>query len=368
MFGVLKGADFVQFFTSGNYVRSGAQGLLYDQPEVYRRQVLLVPESTGLYYPSVYPPHVAVLFSSLARLSYLQALSAWCALSLAFYVLSVKLAVGGEHGGLRRLRTLVLCGALAFPPFWHTIMHGQLSALVLALFAGGGLLLERGRPFYAGVVLGLLATKPQFALVLPVVVVATRQWRMAGGAVVALAAQAALAAAFIGGTVLMDYARMVPDLLASGSRLEPTLIHLHSSRRVFSFLPDSVMAGAYVALAIWMIWKTVVAWRSEAPFRVRYSALVLSSVLVNPHVYVYDLAVLVLPILWLGEWINARPAEWPWFANRYACAVYGVVLFTLLPTAAFIKVQVSVLFVLYLFVLTYRAAAVPPVAPVPAAR
>ncbi len=75
------------------------------------------------------------------------------------------------------------CGWLpaAFPPVFVAAVIGQNSFLMAALLIGG-LVLMRTRPFIAGLVLGCLILKPQMALLLPVAVLAARQWRTMFGA------------------------------------------------------------------------------------------------------------------------------------------------------------------------------------------
>lgn len=95
------------------------------------------------------------------------------------------------------------------------------------------------------------------------------------------------------------------------------------------------------ALVIGWTWRV---WRVSSSWRVKMGVLVLASVLVNPHVYVYDVSVLVLPGLWLGGWLGVRETP-SWFWR----AVYALDVLCLFPTAALLPVQMSVLVMGYLF-------------------
>jgi hypothetical protein len=44
----------------------------------------------------------------------------------------------------------------------------------------------------------------------------------------------------------------------------------------------------------------LLAWKSQAPLRVRLGTVILAAALVNPHVIIYDLTVLALHLLWFG--------------------------------------------------------------------
>ncbi len=74
--------------------------------------------------------------------------------------------------------------------------------------------------------------------------------------------------------------------------------------------------------------------------------LVLASVLVSPHVVVYDLAVLTPAMLWLGGWMQETGLETGWFWQR----LYWLAAATLVPTAAFLWIQASVVILIELFV------------------
>jgi hypothetical protein len=88
---------------------------------------------------------------------------------------------------LPRPETLLV--ALAFPAVFVNIGHGQNGFLTAALLGGALHLLDRG-PWLAGVLIGLLAYKPQFGVLIPVALLAGGRWNTIGAA----AAVAALAA------------------------------------------------------------------------------------------------------------------------------------------------------------------------------
>jgi hypothetical protein len=70
---------------------------------------------------------------------------------------------------------------LAFPNTYQTILLGQNSVLSLTILLGGWALLVRGRPMLAGLVWGLFAYKPVFAVALLLVPVALLQLRLLAG-------------------------------------------------------------------------------------------------------------------------------------------------------------------------------------------
>ena len=77
------------------------------------------------------------------------------------------------------------------------------------------------------------------------------------------------------------------------------------------------------------------------------SLLVTASVLVSPHLFLYDAAVLILPGLWLGAWIQRETARAGVAGQRFWRALPFLCMTLLVPTALFIKIQVSVLLLLW---------------------
>ena len=66
--------------------------------------------------------------------------------------------------------------ALAFPAVFVNIGHGHNGFLTAALIGAGLLMLDR-RPILAGILFGLMAYKPQFGVLIPLVLAATGRWR-----------------------------------------------------------------------------------------------------------------------------------------------------------------------------------------------
>ena len=60
----------------------------------------------------------------------------------------------------------------------------------------------------------------------------------------------------------------------------------------------------------------MILWRGTRSPDLRMASLVLASVLVNPHLYVYDLVVLAVPLALAAAWAiqnrGSRPAPLPW--------------------------------------------------------
>ena len=350
--GPLKGADFVQFYTLGHLASSQRVAAMYDGALLHEAQVELIPESAREIYPPVYPPHAAVLFVPVTGLPYQRALLLWSFITIAGYGLIVWSA-WKPVATLLPDRTFVFAAAAAFAPFWSLLLHGQITVILLAAFWAGWLALERRHHWLAGFAFGLIALKPQFGIPLAAIVLVCGEWAMLAGAVSSVIVQAAAVWLVLGAGAFTAFADSVPITLAYADLLEAKPFLSHSLRAVTRLAPNWVGLPTWAALSAIVLWFSVRVWKSDAPVRVRLGVVILASALVNPHVIIYDLTVLALPLLWCGAYLQ-EPARQE-HAGRYGVAVYWLFVLTFMPTAAAIGVQVSVFVMLWLLILVVRA-------------
>ena len=353
--GPLKGADFVHFYTLGHLAASQEVTTIYDMKALHEAQVALVPDSEPDHYPTVYPPHAALLFMPFSGWSYRPALLIWNIVTIAMYGLIV-------WSGWRRVTDqlsdgrLIVAAAAAFPPLWSLVVYGQITIFILIAFWLGWLALERGRGYLAGAAFGLLALKPQFGIPLAAIVLACGEWRMLAGAVGSIAAQAALIWLAMGSSVFGAFASTLRVTVTYADWLESKPFMSHSLRTITRLLPNGIGVPLWLTLSAIVLWYTVRVWKSDAPVRVRLGVVMLASLLVNPHVIVYDVALLALPLLWFGAYM--LEPERHTYAPAYGVLVYWLFAALFIPTAAAIGVQASVLLMMGLLVFLARMASV----------
>ena len=353
--GLLKGSDFLQFYVAGSLAREGRADALYDYSAHVALAERRVPESRGTSFLPIYGPQVALFFAPLAGLPYGPALALWVAASALLHALCVRATWRccpnlAPHG-----RTTAVL-AIAYPPLFSLVGHGQSSALALACFTGAWLALRAERRFAAGLALGLLAYKPQLALGAGLVLLAAREWRIVAGGIAAGAAQLAWGALQAGGEATGAYLAVLGRL----GELAPTLGHkLHQMHCLRAFLdlllPAPLAKAAWAATALGTVVLATRIWRSALPLPLRYSALLVATALVNPHQYMYDLVILAPALLLLADAALARPEPLraPWLRVLLYAAF---VLPALGPLARLTHVQLSVLALAGLLLLLDRIA------------
>lgn len=354
--GPLKGADFVHFYTLGHVAASGQVGTIYNIKALHDEQVALVPDSKSDLYPTVYPPQAALLFMPFAGWSYRTALLVWNMVTVALYALIVW-STWRRMSGQRSDRKLILAAAAAFPPFWSLVVYGQITIFILIAFWLGWLALERGRSYLAGAAFGLLALKPQFGIPLAAIVLAGGEWRILAGAVGSVVAQAAVIWLAMGSSVFVAFVSTLRVTLTYADWLESKPFMSHSLRAVTRLLPNGIGVPLWLTLGAVVLWYTVRAWKSDAPVRVRLGVVMLASLLVNPHVIVYDVTLLALPLLWFGAYMLEPERQTG--APAYGVLVYWLFAALFIPTATVIGVQLSVPLMVGLLVWMTRLTAQP---------
>jgi arabinofuranan 3-O-arabinosyltransferase len=269
----------------------------------------LVPDGSSARYPPVYGPQISVFFSPLARLPYITAMLVWMAFTLLAYLACGHL-LWSACPRLRDRRGTIALLLLAAPALHYALTFAQISAIALLCVTAAFFALRANRPLLAGIAIGSLVYKPPLGLAFAFVFVFAAEWRIVIGALIGAALQLAAAWAFWGMSVLRDYAASFARLLpAIPTEFEPFRFHMHSWMSFFDLLglPRRVAFAAYLVAALITMAGALACWRARGPLALRYSALLIATVLVDPHMYVYDFVVLMPAFLLLTDWALAAP-------------------------------------------------------------
>jgi alpha-1,2-mannosyltransferase len=356
--GNIKFQDFLQFPIAANLIAQGRATELYNDQPLADGIRSIVGRQTNVYLQYFYGPQVALAFLPVRHLSFLMQAEIFVALSIVIYFTSVYLLWRAclslhPHG------TLIFLCAAAYPPLFHFFVRGQLSAIVLLCFTAACLAFLNRRDWLAGIALGFLAFKPQFLVAIPLVLLLARQWKIFAGLTISAGAQIAFTYFYFGPDVMHSY---LDRLLHSASRpgateLRFSSIQMHSLYSFWELLipwqPGVWMFYAVSSLVVITIAAAM--WRSSAPPELRFSALLLAAVLVNPHIYIYDLLALAPAFLLIAHWISN---------NAHASSSLSVVLYLAFilpvfgPLAYWTHLQLSVPAFVVLLWLLWRQAAV----------
>jgi glycosyl transferase family 87 len=304
--GLVKGTDFLHLYTLGSLAREHRGSALYDMAAQSALAQQRVRQAGRLFFVPLYGPQVSLLFAPLAALPYAGALAVWLMLNTAIYALC-SYAVWRTCPNLHSEAMTVFLLALAYPAFFHLILWGQTSGLALACFTLAYLALDSKRMISAGLAIGCLIFKPQLGLAAAFVFLLAREWKVVFAAVASALAQLSAGWAYYGSSVMRDYLDHLIRVRDVFSQLEPRPYQMHSLRSFWAMLLPwpSLAFGLYLVSAIMVVAITFFCWKSVAPLSLRFSALLVATVLVSPHLTVYDLVILTPAFLLLADWAAA---------------------------------------------------------------
>ena len=285
-----------------------------------------------------------MFFAPLAFHSYERALILWWAFSAAVYGICVY-SLWRACSNLSHERTTVWVAAAGFPGFFHLIAWGQTSALVLACFTAMFFCLRERREFLAGLALGCLIFKPQLGLAAAILFLGMGRWKIAAGAATSTTAQLLIGVLYYGIEPFRLWLRESWNLGRLMPLLEPKPYQTHSLRTFWSMLVPWPRAALvlYLLCAAAVLYWTLACWkRADSSLKLRFSVLLFATVLVAPHLTVYDLVILAPAFLLLADWLIAMPAT-PLNRNL-GTSLYFVYMLPLVgPLARWTHVQLSVI-------------------------
>jgi hypothetical protein len=352
--GLVKGTDFLHFYTLGMLADGHRGADLYNMAAQTKLLGERVPDVTDAVYLPLYGPQVSLLFGPFAAVPYGWGLIGWWVCTTALYAACLY-AVWRVCPNLGRYGAAVFILALAYPAFFNLIAWGQTSALALACFTAGYLLLRQKRYFAAGLALGCLVFKPQLGLVVAFLFCASGAWRVIAGAALSAAAQLMVGWMYYGSAVMREYVQQMRHVGRMLPLLEPRIEQTHCLRTFWQMLiPNAAIAsGLYVVSALVVLWLTLRCWRSSLTLGLGYSALLLATVLVSPHLTVYDLVILAPALLLVADWVAGQPANG--VRRRFVMGMYLVYVLPMVGIQArWSHVQLSVIAMSFLLWLLWK--------------
>lgn len=350
--GFLLGTDFLSFWTAARMLAE--HGNVYDVAAHSAAQLAFFAQK-GAHAAFFYPPMFLPFCFPFGLLPYFPALGAWLLVTGTAWVAAVRLWLRRFGIGFS---PVVLCAA--FPPVLITITHGQTSFLLSALL-GTGALLVRERPWLAGAMFGLAVMKPQFGLLVPIVLLLTGEWRVIAGAVGGALALALVSTLAFGPQVWADWLAIgtaARDAMGDGSIGHAKMTSVFAGALLLGAPSDvatALQAACSLAVAGALAWTC----RGRRYTPALGAAMLAGAPLATPFVLDYDMVLMAFPLAYLAS----QPFRaWEKFVTA---AVFVAPAFARpLAVSAGIPIMPPVLAALFvLLVLRIRADLPPPGAP-----
>jgi hypothetical protein len=187
--------------------------------------------------------------------------------------------------------SLVLCPAVPF-----NVMTGQNAFFTSALLVGGFGLINR-YPVLAGVLLGILTFKPQLWLMVPVALLAARQWRAIGAAAASALAVALLSLALFGPEIwrvwfgLMTGTDEAYRAWVISGRLNGISVFACVAWLGAPLAVANLAQGLAIAVAVAFVYRV---FRRPQPGALHLAVLLAATMLAAPHVSTSDAVLLAL--------------------------------------------------------------------------
>ncbi len=271
----VSGIDFYVFWDAASNVLNGKAWVAYAQH--------ITP--VGTLAPLAYPPAFLLLVIPFGLFAYGPALVLWVAVTGAAYVLSSRQPV--------RL-------ALANPAAAHNAFSGQTGFVTSAVLLGGLLWVETS-PVVGGAILGLMLLKPQFALLIPVALVAGAKWRALAAAAFSAVLLLAIGELAFGLRIygawwasLVQYSHAVADGFSPWNALSSPYGLLR-----FLAVPKAVALAGQLVITIAAAAIVAVSWRKE--WRSKVAVFAAAAMLASPYSATYEAVVLIAPLGFLAS-------------------------------------------------------------------
>lgn len=313
------GQDFAAFWTSARLALDGRSADAYGEPERAAVAAVLGP---GRYPALFYPPPALLLWLPFALLPFAAALALWVAATAAAYATAMRLIV--KRGSI--------VPAIAFPAVTVCALFGQNSLFSAALLGGSAVTLDR-HPLVAGMLIGVLAYKPQLAVLAPLVLISARRWQAFAAASATTVVLLAAATVAFGIDAWLGFFSTLSDASAWNAGGAPgfdkfaspyAAVRLLGGPTHVAWLVQLLTTAAAVAALVLATWK-------RPGGSAEIAALVAATGLCVPFLGNYDMVIFAVP----GAWLSSTAVANGWSPyERVALALLYVSPLIIIPASA----------------------------------
>jgi len=306
-FGATVLPDYLAHWTGGRLVLDGQLSNLYDQRTQFDVQAAAVGQTSKLAW-FVSPPFVGLLYAPLAGLPYVASAGVWTLLSVAMLLIALKLArpLAPSLSDARWRMILLVC--LASQPVLELLGSGQDSAFSLLVWVAGTRLILARRDALAGVVFALGLCKPQLFVLVPVVLLVQRRYRSLAAWASTAGVLALVSVEMVGLDGLVNWLTLpFRDAYRQGVQVGQAWKMEGLPSFVTALMPPGLartgeVAGLLVTCAVLFLFvRACRRWPPPSGDVGMWAFAAVTTVLLSPHLVVYDLVLLLPSVLYLLE-------------------------------------------------------------------
>jgi len=287
-----------QLFQIGEYAPLYAAARLVGTPDLYdkarntQEQINAVGASGGDVLIYSRPPFVAAFMAPLGKLPYRASLLIFQGLSFLALIGFILLWPNSN----RWLTALACAWSLPMALVFAFVREGTFLLLLLALIFR----LYKRRPLITGLLMSLLGIKFHLFLLLPLLFIGQRRWRMAAGFATGCTALLGISFTVAGS----DWPARMAEVIKT-STIEKQYL-LPNIRGILQSVTDSLIPEVIIGIIVAVVVFRLV---SRSGFEYGLCAALVGSLLVSHHAGIYD-CVLLIPILLILGNGEARSAMW----------------------------------------------------------
>jgi hypothetical protein len=302
--------DLPSFEIGARMVAGGQRSQLYNlaaQARMYRQIFPERPPAKQLILPFNHLAYEALIFVPLKRFSFQTSYFVWMGFNLLLMMATA--VIGTRLMDVRsRFAVLIFIAELAFLPVVYAVMQGQVSVVVLFLYALAAFCLKRKQDFGAGAILACGLFK--FHLVIPFAFafMLKRRWRVAGGFAAVAIPLLLLSIVITGLTGFHDYMRLItyfqgnpPELFANVPMM-PNLRGLIMGS-IGGIVPHVARALVVIASLVFvlLLLNLRVPQSKELANDLYIALAIVFTMLVSFHAQVYDLSPMFIALVLMAK-------------------------------------------------------------------
>jgi len=312
-------ADFLVFWAAARAVLEHKPGLIYSIDVFTQYQNVLFADrfpNVVHFRPFFYPPIWLLMLLPFGLLGVAKAFGVFITGTMALATILAQTTLA-QATLAQRVRDLWgWLAVLTSPAAVWVVLAGQNTFLSVALFYGGFALL-RPSPVAAGILLGLLSYKPQIWVLVPLALLAGREWRALGWMIGTVAALALVSLGVFGPDLWLAFLESMREAASPrvvDEMFERIFMHmttLLAAARIVG-LPAALSGAVQVAGALLAIAAVIFAFGRKGQSDARIAVLATATFLVSPYTLNYDLLMLMpaaVAMFRLGVKDGFRPME-----------------------------------------------------------
>lgn len=297
------GIDFLPLWSAGSLAFHHTDRV-YDFGYVTQMQDAIVHARPGAR-PFIYPPTALLLFATWSHLTFSLANIMWVTLTAAAAVVMTAVAAG-------RSRLLAAVMLILAPGCVIVAAVGQTTFVMMALATLGTFGLKR-YPWLAGIALGVAASlKPSTLILAPLCLIAAKEWRALGGALIAGLAVGVVALIAFGVDPWFAWLAALPDfhtLVMSNPGLVRNMVTPTAAAMKLG-LDGGALIAVQVVVGLTALVLALIVFQRSQDWTARMVVMVGGGLLIAPYAMAYE-GVLVGPAVVVFAATNLNTRRWP---------------------------------------------------------